>query len=92
MRTTVTLDPDVEVLLRESIKRGRKTFKQALNEALRRGLKGDAGVEEPPFEVLARPLGLREGIDPARLHDLDAEIEIDEFHRKAQTLREQHSG
>lgn len=86
MRTTVTLDPDVEKLLRESIRRGRKTFKQALNEALRRGLKGEGTAEERPFEVSARSMGLRDGIDPARLHDLDDELEVEEFLRKTRAL------
>ena len=85
MRTTVTLEPDVEKLLHESQQRGRKSFKQALNEALRRGLKG-VDVEETAFEVVARPLGLRVGIDPAQLHDLDDELEIEEFLRKTKAL------
>lgn len=91
MRTTVTLDPDVEKLLRESIQRGRKTFKEALNEALRRGLRGRAPSDEPAFEVAARPMGLREGIDPARLHHLDDELEIDAFLRKTKALQETES-
>ena len=40
MRTTVTLDPDVERLLRRAIRQRGVTFKEALNEALRRGLVG----------------------------------------------------
>ena len=86
MRTTVTLEPDVEKLLRESIQRGHKTFKQALNEALRRGLKGDSPGEELAFEITARPLGLREGIDPTRLHDIDDDLEVDQFLRKTKAL------
>ncbi len=86
----MTLDPDVEQLLRESMQRGRKTFKQALNETLRRGLKGGAPPHEPLFEVAARPLGLREGIDPALLHDVDDELEVDEFLRKTRTLRKSY--
>ncbi len=88
MRTTVTLEPDVERLLRESMQRGRKTFKQALNEAIRRGLKGRGYRTDQPFEITARPLGLREGIDPARLHDVDSDLEIDEFLRKTKVLQE----
>ena len=88
MRTTVTIDPDVEQLLRGSMQRGRKTFKQALNEALRRGLQGATPRDEPAFEIAARPLGLRKGIDPARLHDLDDELEVDEFLRKTKALEE----
>lgn len=39
MRTTVTIDPDVENLLRKSIRAEGRPFKQVLNDALRRGLK-----------------------------------------------------
>jgi hypothetical protein len=38
MRTTVTLDPDVEVLIRGSMKERGVSFKEALNSALRAGL------------------------------------------------------
>jgi hypothetical protein len=38
MRTTVTLDPDVEILLRSTIRQRGLTFKEALNEAIRSGL------------------------------------------------------
>lgn len=37
MRTTVTLDPDVEALLKRSMRDHGLTFKQALNEAVRAG-------------------------------------------------------
>ncbi len=86
MRTTVTIDGDVERLLREAMRQGRKTFKQVLNDALRKGLRGVGGVAEPPFQIDARPLELRPGIDTARLHDVDAELEIDEFREKTDLL------
>ena len=38
MRTTVTLDPDVETLVRDVMRERGVSFKQALNEALGRGL------------------------------------------------------
>lgn len=38
MRTTLTLDPDVAAMLRKSVARGDRTFKQAVNDALRKGL------------------------------------------------------
>jgi hypothetical protein len=38
MRTTVTLDPDVERLLKDSMKARGISFKDALNEAIRTGL------------------------------------------------------
>jgi hypothetical protein len=37
MRTTVTLDPDVEALLRQAMKDKGVSFKQALNDAVRKG-------------------------------------------------------
>ena len=38
MRTTLTLDPDVAALLKKAVARGEVSFKQAVNDALRRGL------------------------------------------------------
>lgn len=37
MRTTVTLDPDVEQLLRATMKERGVSFKQALNQSIRAG-------------------------------------------------------
>ena len=44
MRTTVTLDPDVERLIRDAMKERDISFKEALNEAARIGL-GGKGVK-----------------------------------------------
>ena len=38
MRTTVTLEPDVEALIRRAMKERGLSFKEALNSALRMGL------------------------------------------------------
>jgi len=58
MRTTVTLDEDVAAKLRAEARRGGKPFKQALNEALRRGLlERGAAAASRPFRVRARNLG-----------------------------------
>ena len=37
------------------------------------------------FTVAARPMHLRAGVDPARMHDLDAALEVERF--KALTKR-----
>ena len=86
MRTTVTLEPDVEKLLRDAMARGKRSFKQVLNDAVRHGLAGRRGGSEPRFEVRARPMSLRPGLDPARLRDIDDELEVAEFVRKTGTL------
>jgi len=88
MRTTVTLDPEVAQLLREAMRVGDQSFKQTLNEAVRRGLKGTGVQDGAVFEVKARPMNLRAGFDPARLRDLGDELEIEEFQRKTAALEE----
>jgi hypothetical protein len=40
MRTTVTLDPDVESMLRSAMRERGLSFKRALNEAIRAGMRG----------------------------------------------------
>jgi hypothetical protein len=40
MRTTVTLDPDVERLIKDRMRERAISFKEALNEAARAGLRG----------------------------------------------------
>jgi hypothetical protein len=58
MRTTVTLDEDVAAKLRSEARRQGKPFKQALNEALRRGLlERGKGSPRRAFRVKARDLG-----------------------------------
>ena len=92
MKTTVTLDADVEQLLREEMRRQGKGFKETLNDALRRGL-GTGGPESEvrPFVVESRPLRLRTGLDPARLGELDDGLEVAEFLRKIARLHERRA-
>lgn len=87
MRTTVTLDPDVEQLLRDAMQQRRQSFKEALNQAIRAGLSGAAlGVADQPFTLRAQPMGLRTGIDPGRLNQLADELESDAFAELSQPL------
>lgn len=54
MRTTVTLDPDVEALVKRAMAERGLSFKEAVNEAVRMGLgprgRGDA-VALPTFDM-----------------------------------------
>ncbi|MCD6672517.1 MAG: hypothetical protein LT106_06645 [Burkholderiaceae bacterium] len=45
MRTTVTIDPDVEVLIERAVRQSGRPFKQVLNDALRLGLRRAAREE-----------------------------------------------
>lgn len=76
MRTTVTLDPDVEKYLRDACYRSQKSFKQVLNDALRRALKPDG---EKPVLKSPRPMGRVVGFDPRRLQEVADEMEVDSY-------------
>ena len=88
MRTTVTLETDVARLLREAMHRSRKSFKQVLNIAIRAGLAGGPKKNTAkPFEVKARPMRLRTGLDAARLNQLADELEVNAFLEEQGRLR-----
>lgn len=88
MRTTVTLDPDVEQLLRDAMQHRRLSFKEALNQAIRSGLlnAGGRGSDELPFVVHAGNMGLRAGIDSGRLNQIADELEAEGFNELSRTL------
>jgi len=54
MRTTVTLDPDVEQLLRVTMKERGVSFKEALNQAIRAG----AAKERKPRRFTQRTFSM----------------------------------
>jgi hypothetical protein len=86
MRTTVTLDPDVGRLLKEEMRRSGTTFRQALNQAIRRALAGNVVTERRPFKLRPKRLSLRPGLDPALLQHLEEELEIESFIQKTRKL------
>jgi hypothetical protein len=49
MRKTVTLEPDLDALIRQVMRGTGAPFKRVVNDALRRGLTGDAVVLPEPF-------------------------------------------
>lgn len=78
MRTTVTLDDDVARLLREAQHRERKSFKQTLNDAVRRGLTQTA-PNLPPYRVRPHHSTVRPGVDVTALNRLVDELDVDEL-------------
>jgi hypothetical protein len=82
MRTTVTIDPDVSLLLKEEMQRSKKPFKQALNDAVRRGLIQPGSPDRPRFKVRAHDMKLKPGIDPDRLNQLADELETEAILQK----------
>jgi hypothetical protein len=57
MRTTVTLDPDVERFLREVVKEQGVSFKEALNDAVRQGLRRRNQPAGSRFKQRTFPMG-----------------------------------
>lgn len=56
MRTTLTLDREVERLLKKAMRLRNQSFKQALNQAVLQGLADLADdQQEPPFEFSVFP-------------------------------------
>jgi hypothetical protein len=79
MRTTVTLDHDVEAKLRAVMRERGISFKVALNDAVRAGLSAPAPLARA-FRVKAAPLGARFNVDKALT--IAGEMEDEEVLRK----------
>jgi len=89
MRTTVTLESDVERLIREKMHRSRKSFKKTLNDAVRQALSGESKQKQKKkFVVKARSMGNVRGIDPATLSDIDTDLEVERHKQVTQNLRD----
>lgn len=79
MRTTVTLDPDVEAKLKATMRERGVSFKAALNDAVRAGLDEPTPVSRP-YKMQTAPLGVRVNIDKALT--IAGEMEDEEILRK----------
>jgi hypothetical protein len=79
VRTTVTLYPDTEALLRELMARDGIGFKQAVNEAIRRGL---SPAPRAPFKQRSFAMGFRPDVPYDRALHLAGELENRELARK----------
>lgn len=70
VRTTLILDPDVAARLAELQRERGWTFKEAVNQTLRRGLAGDGGRAEERYRMPVKDLGVRREIDVDRIRDV----------------------
>lgn len=77
MRTTLTLDEDVAAKLAAEARRTGRSFKDTVNDTLRRGLVNPRpGPARRPFRVIARDLGgLRPGLSLDSIADLLERVE-----------------
>ncbi|MGO9830433.1 MAG: hypothetical protein ACLPJH_09855 [Myxococcaceae bacterium] len=82
MRTTVTIEADVAALLKSAMKRTGASFKEALNDALRRGLSSNSGVGRKQVLLPGIPMKMRPGINLDKALRLASELEDEELERR----------
>jgi hypothetical protein len=76
MRTTLTLDDDVAAKLKAESQRSGRSFRDVVNETLRRGLATRRAPARPPFTVTPRDLGnLRPGLSLDNVAELIEQVE-----------------
>ena len=78
MRTTLTLDDDVAAKLKAESRRLDRSFKEVINETLRRGLatKPKDALRRASFKIEARDVGnLRPGLSLDNIGELIEQVE-----------------
>jgi predicted transcriptional regulator len=74
MRTTLTLDDDLAARLKALARKRGESFRDVVNEAIRRGLEAKAPRPQV-FRVQARDLGLRPGLQLDNVTELLEQID-----------------
>ena len=74
MRTTVTIDPDVEVLVKRAMRQRDASFKQVLNDGLREALSERPAKARAPFRQPTFRMG-RPVVDLTKATALAADLE-----------------
>jgi len=82
MRTTVTLDADVERMIRDSMKERGVSFKEALNDAARAGLRREKNRPVRKFVQKTYHMGAEQNFPWDKAHSVADAIEDEEILRK----------
>lgn len=82
MRTTITLEPDTAALVERVMRERGVSFKQAVNEAIRRGLGDASAAAKDSFQTPTFPMGWSEGAGLDRALQLAGELEDVELARR----------
>jgi hypothetical protein len=82
VRTTVTLDPDIEKLIRDRMRERGVSFKQALNDAIRAGLTPTKRNGARRFSQRTFPLGAEQNFRWDKAFAIAESIEDEELSRK----------
>lgn len=80
VRTTVTLDADLVKKLKALAHRRGQSFKQTLNDVVRRGLSAqEQRSRGERYVVTPHRGGFRPGIDPGKLDQLVDQLDVEDF-------------
>ena len=83
MRTTLTIDPDVEELLRQTLRNTGAGMKSVINDALRTGLGANSKPKRvKKYTVKPHAFGFKPGVDQERLNQLTDDLEVEELARR----------
>jgi hypothetical protein len=86
MRITITLDPDVEQMLKSTMRERDVTFKDAVNSAIRKGLQTERKGAEPrrkKFRQRTYPMGVAApGLNWDKALQIAADLEDEEILKK----------
>ncbi len=77
MRTTLTLDDDLAMELQSKARDEGRSFKDVVNEALRRGLEVAVPASAAPITVRVFAGGFVPGVDLVKANQLAAQLEDD---------------
>lgn len=79
MRTTVTLDPDTEQIVRRRMRERNISFKEAINDAIRSSVRSE--VDDTPFRTETASMG-ESTVNLDRALQVAADLEDDELLRR----------
>jgi hypothetical protein len=83
MRTTLTIDDDVASEIEARMRTDGRSFKDVVNELLRKGLRVTSKpAPRPPIEIRTFSSDWLPGVDRLRLNALNDELEIESFLEK----------
>ena len=82
MRTTLTLEPDVALKLKQRMASEKVSMKRAVNEALRTGLSAPRNKARVKFKVEPHAFNFRPGIDLNKMNQLVDELEVEDYLRR----------
>ena len=78
MRTTLTLDPDVEVKLKQKMAKDKISLKRAVNDTLRAGF-SKPPAKLPKFAVKPKAMGIMPGIDYGKVNQFLDDLDVEEY-------------